>query len=105
MLCRTEVESPETSASGSLAREVVLVRAKPVLAIGTLAFRTLAIAQRLDVRKLHEAMRKAQRVRFMDQGVDGLTLPHPLGLSSGCRKQTLASFLREALSLIDPHPS
>jgi len=83
-----------------LDREIVILKPRLVIAVGTLASQQLiGIAQLKDaVGRIHKAKRAGRKF-------DVIVLPHPSGRSTWLNKPENAALLRESLRLLAEHPA
>jgi len=83
-----------------LRAEVELLAPDLVLPVGK-----LAIAQLMDVDKLKNVIGRQFRFEVHGFMTDVIPLPHPSGASTWHRTEPGKTLLREALSLVEAHPS
>jgi len=83
-----------------LDREIVILKPKLVLAVGTLASQQL-----IGIAQLKDAVGRMHRGNRAGRTFDVIVLPHPSGRSTWLNKAENASLMRESLRLIGEHPA
>ena len=83
-----------------LDREVMILKPKLVIAVGTLASQ-----QMIGIAQLKDAVGRIHRAKRAGRPLDVIVLPHPSGRSTWLNKPENASLMRESLRLIAGHPA
>lgn len=83
-----------------LDREVMILKPKLVIAVGTLASQ-----QMIGIAQLKDAVGRIHRAKRAGRTFDVVVLPHPSGRSTWLNKPENASLMRESLRLIAAHPA
>jgi uracil-DNA glycosylase len=83
-----------------LDREVMILKPKLVIAVGTLASQQL-----IGIAQLKEAVGRIHRAKRAGRTFDVVVLPHPSGRSTWLNKAENAALMRESLRLIAAHPA
>lgn len=83
-----------------LDREVMILKPKLVIAVGTLASQ-----QMIGIAQLKDAVGRIHRAKRAGRTFDVIVLPHPSGRSTWLNKPENASLMRESLRLIAGHPA
>lgn len=83
-----------------LQREVELLKPSLVILIGK-----LAISQFIPVNKLTQVIGTVHRTEIFGHTTDMIPLPHPSGASTWHRMEPGKTLLRDALQLLDKHPT
>jgi uracil-DNA glycosylase len=86
--------------SPHLDREVMILKPKLVIAVGTLASQQL-----IGIAQLKEAVGRIHRAKRAGRTFDVVVLPHPSGRSTWLNKPENAALMRESLRLIAAHPA
>lgn len=96
------VPSPEEIArcGEHLDREIVLLKPKLVIAVGTLASAAL-----VGIAQLKDAVGPIHRAKRSGRTFDVIVLPHPSGRSTWLNKAENAALLENALQAITRHPA
>lgn len=87
--------SEVANCAAHLDREIALLRPKLIIAVGTLASRTL-----LDIAELRHAVGRVHRLTRAGHTCDVIVLPHPSGRSTWTNKPENRALLLESLRLI-----
>jgi uracil-DNA glycosylase len=90
----TEIEN----CARHLDREIQLLRPELIIAVGTLASKTL-----LGISELKAAVGRVHKLTRAGHTADVIVLPHPSGRSTWTNKPEHAALLRKSLKLIAPH--
>jgi uracil-DNA glycosylase len=83
-----------------LDRELVMLKPKLVIAVGT-----LAAQQMIGISQLKDAVGRIHRASRAGQKFDVVVLPHPSGRSTWLNKPENAKLLQRSLDLIREHPA
>jgi uracil-DNA glycosylase len=83
-----------------LDREIMILKPKLVIAVGTLASQQL-----IGIAQLKDAVGRMHRAKRAGRTFDVVVLPHPSGRSTWLNKPENASLMRESLRLIAEHPA
>jgi len=83
-----------------LDREVMILKPKLVIAVGTLASQ-----QMIGIAQLKDAVGRMHRAKRAGRTFDVVVLPHPSGRSTWLNKAENAALMRESLRLIAAHPA
>jgi len=83
-----------------LDREVMILKPKLVIAVGTLASQ-----QFIGIAQLKDAVGRMHRAKRAGRTFDVVVLPHPSGRSTWLNKAENAALMRESLRLIAAHPA
>jgi uracil-DNA glycosylase len=83
-----------------LDREVMILKPKLVIAVGTLASQQL-----IGIAQLKDAVGRIHRAKRAGRTFDVIVLPHPSGRSTWLNKPENAALMRESLRLIAAHPA
>jgi len=83
-----------------LDREIMILKPKLVIAVGTLASQ-----QMIGIAQLKDAVGCIHRAKRAGRTFDVIVLPHPSGRSTWLNKPENASLMRESLRLIAAHPA
>lgn len=83
-----------------LDREVMILKPKLVIAVGTLASQQL-----IGIAQLKDAVGRIHRAKRAGRTFDVIVLPHPSGRSTWLNKAENAALMRESLRLIAEHPA
>ena len=97
---RVPHETEIANCAAHLDREIVLLRPRLVIAVGT-----LASAQLTGIAPLKDAVGRVHRVRRAGRAFDVVVLPHPSGRSTWLNKPENARLLSRSLTLIAAHPA
>jgi uracil-DNA glycosylase len=81
-----------------LDREIVILKPKLVIAVGTLASQQL-----IGIAQLKDAVGRRHRAKRAGRTFDVIVLPHPSGRSTWLNKPQNAALMRESLRLIAAH--
>lgn len=81
-----------------LDREIIILKPKLVIAVGTLASQQL-----IGIAQLKDAVGRMHRAKRAGRTFDAIVLPHPSGRSTWLNKAENASLMRESLRLIAAH--
>ncbi|MCH9697772.1 MAG: uracil-DNA glycosylase family protein [Gammaproteobacteria bacterium] len=80
--------------------ELELLKPKLIIPVGKLAMTRL-----MSVDKLKDVVGKTHRLRFRNQFIDVIPLPHPSGASTWHNMEPGKTLLQDALAEINKHPS
>jgi len=83
-----------------LDREIVILKPKLVIAVGTLASQQL-----IGIAQLKDAVGRMHRAKRAGRTFDVIVLPHPSGRSTWLNKAENAALMRESLRLLAEHPA
>jgi uracil-DNA glycosylase len=83
-----------------LDREIMILKPKLVIAVGTLASQQL-----IGIAQLKDAVGRTHRAKRAGRTFDVVVLPHPSGRSTWLNKPENAVLMRESLRLIAAHPA
>ena len=83
-----------------LDREIVILKPKLVIAVGTLASQQL-----IGIAQLKDAVGRMHRAKRAGRTFDVIVLPHPSGRSTWLNKTENELLMRESLRLIGEHPA
>jgi uracil-DNA glycosylase len=83
-----------------LDREVMILKPKLVIAVGTLASQQL-----IGIAQLKDAVGRIHRAKRAGRTFDVIVLPHPSGRSTWLNKPENSALMRESLRLIARHPA